>query len=103
MSFDARALSALDFPRVLDALAERSATSLGVERARGLRPSDDPERIARELDEVEDALFGVSLSLPRVVGRGGVVDTISPSLTGPERQELERSASVLRAALAALD
>lgn len=68
MSFDARALSALDFPRVLDALAERSATSLGVERARGLRPSDDPERIARELDEVEDALFGVSLSL------GGIQD-----------------------------
>ena len=68
MSFDARALSALDFPRVLDALAERSATSLGAERARALRPSDDPERIARELDEVEDALFGVSLSL------GGIHD-----------------------------
>ncbi|WP_291431325.1 endonuclease MutS2 [Deinococcus sp.] len=68
MSFDSRALSALDFPRVLDALAERSATSLGAERARALRPSDDPERIARELDEVEDALFGVSLSL------GGIHD-----------------------------
>ncbi|GHG31395.1 L-lactate dehydrogenase [Deinococcus indicus] len=47
--------------------------------------------------------FGVSLSLPRVVGRGGVVDTISPALTGPERQALERSAAVLRDALAALD
>ncbi|UBV42193.1 endonuclease MutS2 [Deinococcus taeanensis] len=68
MSFDARALSALDFPRVLAALAERSATSLGVERARALRPSDDAGRIARELDEVEDALFGVSLSL------GGIQD-----------------------------
>lgn len=68
MSFDARALSALDFPRVLSALAERSATTLGAERARALRPSDDAERIARELDEVEDALFGVSLSL------GGIQD-----------------------------
>ena len=68
MSFDARALSALDFPRVLSALAERSATTLGAERARALRPSDDAGRIARELDEVEDALFGVSLSM------GGIQD-----------------------------
>lgn len=68
MSFDARALSALDFPRVRDALAQRSATSLGAERARALAPSDDAGRIARELDEVEDALFGVSLSL------GGIHD-----------------------------
>ncbi|GGM07868.1 endonuclease MutS2 [Deinococcus aerophilus] len=68
MPFDARALSALDFPRIRDALAERSSTSLGVERARALAPSDDAGRIARELDEVDDALFGVSLSL------GGIQD-----------------------------
>ncbi|GAA5511792.1 endonuclease MutS2 [Deinococcus carri] len=68
MPFAPRALTALDFPRIRDALAERSATSLGVERARALLPSDDAERIARELDEVEDALFGVSLSL------GGIQD-----------------------------
>ena len=68
MAFDPRALSALDFPRIRDALAERSATSLGTERARALGPSDDAGRIARELDEVEDALFGVSLSL------GGIQD-----------------------------
>lgn len=68
MPFDARALTALDFPRIRDALTERSATSLGAERARALAPSDDVGRIARELDEVEDALFGVSLSL------GGIQD-----------------------------
>ncbi|GHF46247.1 DNA mismatch repair protein MutS2 [Deinococcus metalli] len=68
MAFDARALSALDFPRVRDALAERCATTLGTERALALVPSDDAGRIARELDEVEDALFGVSLSL------GGIQD-----------------------------
>ncbi|MCY1702440.1 endonuclease MutS2 [Deinococcus sp. SL84] len=62
------ALEALDFPRVRSALAQRAATGLGVERCLALRPSDDPERIARELDEVEDALFGVSLSL------GGIFD-----------------------------
>ncbi|WP_412028178.1 endonuclease MutS2 [Deinococcus yunweiensis] len=68
MAFDSRALSALDFPRICDALAQRCATTLGTERARALRPSDDAGRIARELDEVEDALFGVSLSL------GGIQD-----------------------------
>ncbi|QBY10297.1 endonuclease MutS2 [Deinococcus metallilatus] len=68
MPFAARALTALDFPRIRDALAERSATSLGVERARALLPSEDAGRIVRELDEVEDALFGVSLSL------GGIQD-----------------------------
>nr|WP_246580335.1 endonuclease MutS2 [Deinococcus aestuarii] len=61
-------MSALDFPRIRDALAERSATSLGAERARALLPSEDGGRVARELDEVEDALFGVSLSL------GGIQD-----------------------------
>ncbi|PTA67983.1 endonuclease MutS2 [Deinococcus arcticus] len=86
MSFDARALSALDFPLILSALAERSATTLGAARARSLRPSSDAERIARELDEVEDALFGVSLSL------GGIQDISELHaraqegrvLTGPE-------------------
>lgn len=68
MPFDARALSALDFPRIRDALAERSSTPLGVERARAVLPSTDAGRVARELDEVEDALFGVSLSL------GGIGD-----------------------------
>lgn len=47
--------------------------------------------------------FGVSLSLPRVVGRGGVLDTVLPALTDTERAELDRSAAVLREALAALD
>ena len=68
MAFDSRALFALDFPRISAALAERAATTLGRERAEALRPSDDAGRIARELDEVDDALFGVSLSL------GGIHD-----------------------------
>ncbi|ACO45335.1 endonuclease MutS2 [Deinococcus deserti] len=68
MPFDSRALSALDFPRVRDALEQRSSTTLGAERARALLPSEDAGRVARELDEVEDALFGVSLSL------GGIQD-----------------------------
>lgn len=66
--FEGTALEALDFPRVRAALSQRAATSLGVERCLALQPSEDAGRIARELDEVEDALFGVSLSL------GGIAD-----------------------------
>ena len=43
--------------------------------------------------------FGVTLSLPSVVGRAGVVDTLSPEMTAEERQALERSAETLRNAL----
>jgi L-lactate dehydrogenase len=37
----------------------------------------------------------VTLSLPRVVGRGGVVATLSPSLSGEEHAALRRSAELL--------
>ncbi|WP_291430324.1 L-lactate dehydrogenase [Deinococcus sp.] len=47
--------------------------------------------------------FGVSLSLPRVVGRSGVLDTVLPALTDTERADLDASAAVLRASLASLD
>ncbi|MHA0035934.1 L-lactate dehydrogenase [Deinococcus sp. PESE-13] len=40
--------------------------------------------------------YGVSLSLPRVVGRQGVLSTLHPKLTGDEQQKLEQSAGVLR-------
>ena len=68
VSFEEAALATLDFPRIRAALASRAATGLGVERAAGLCPSDSAVVIGRELDELEDALFGVSLSL------GGVQD-----------------------------
>jgi L-lactate dehydrogenase len=44
--------------------------------------------------------LGVSLSLPAVVGRGGVVRTLPAQLSGDEREGLARSAAVLRDALA---
>ncbi|UBV42287.1 L-lactate dehydrogenase [Deinococcus taeanensis] len=46
--------------------------------------------------------FGISLSVPRVLGRAGVLDTVLPALTGAERDALERSAQVLRDARAQL-
>ncbi|MGI8747292.1 MAG: endonuclease MutS2, partial [Deinococcus sp.] len=66
--FQEGALATLDFPRIREALSSRAATPMGVERARALCPSSDAVRIGRELDELEDALFGVSLSL------GGIQD-----------------------------
>jgi L-lactate dehydrogenase len=44
--------------------------------------------------------FGVTLSLPSVVGRHGIVSVLEPELTAEERAGLEKSAQTLRAALA---
>jgi len=43
--------------------------------------------------------FGVTLSLPSVVGRAGVISVLEPELTAEERAGLEKSAQTLRAAL----
>jgi L-lactate dehydrogenase len=45
--------------------------------------------------------FGVTLSLPSVVGRGGVTEVLNPALSAEERVGLEKSAETLRKALAA--
>jgi DNA mismatch repair protein MutS2 len=66
--FDAHALDTLDYPRVRRALMDRASTPMGTELAHTLCPVADASRITRELDELEDALFGVSLSL------GGIGD-----------------------------
>jgi L-lactate dehydrogenase len=43
--------------------------------------------------------FGVTLSLPSVVGRRGIVQVLEPELSDEERTELEKSAESLRMAL----
>lgn len=43
--------------------------------------------------------FGVTLSLPSVLGRSGVSRILEPEMTTEERQALERSADVLRSAV----
>jgi L-lactate dehydrogenase len=40
--------------------------------------------------------FGVTLSLPSVVGRGGVIRSFEPEMSGEERQALEAGAANLR-------
>lgn len=46
--------------------------------------------------------YGVTLSLPSVVGRGGVIRVLEPAMSADERAQLERSADRLRAAGARL-
>ena len=43
--------------------------------------------------------MGVTLSLPSVVGRIGVISVLQPDLTATERSALENSAESLRSAL----
>jgi L-lactate dehydrogenase len=44
--------------------------------------------------------FGVTLSLPSVVGRGGVIDMLQPELSDDERDGLRKSAQNMKDALA---
>ncbi len=46
--------------------------------------------------------YEVTLSVPTVVGRGGVVRRLPPDLSATERQALDRSAETLRSAVARL-
>jgi L-lactate dehydrogenase len=46
--------------------------------------------------------FGVTLSLPSVVGKDGVERLIEPEMSDTERQGLQRSAEAIRAALSRL-
>ncbi len=43
--------------------------------------------------------FGVTLSLPSIVGRGGVIEVLPPDLSDEERSGLDQSADSLRQAL----
>ncbi len=44
--------------------------------------------------------YGATLSLPSVLGRGGVIETLAPKLSEDERQALQRSAETLQQAVA---
>jgi L-lactate dehydrogenase len=43
--------------------------------------------------------FGVTLSLPSVIGRGGLIEVLEPDMSEEERAGLQKSASLLKAAL----
>jgi L-lactate dehydrogenase len=50
-----------------------------------------------------NAEFGVTLSLPSVVGRDGVNDILEPEMSDGERKGLQRSADAIRAAVSRLN
>jgi L-lactate dehydrogenase len=43
--------------------------------------------------------FGVTLSLPSIVGRRGVIEVLEPAMSGAEREGLKKSADALGTAL----
>ena len=45
-----------------------------------------------------NAKYGLTLSMPSIVGRAGVVRILEPDMTDEERQALQRSAETLRKA-----
>jgi L-lactate dehydrogenase len=49
-----------------------------------------------------NAAYGVTLSVPSVVGRGGVTRVLEPEMNEAERQGLERSAKTLQQAVAGI-
>jgi L-lactate dehydrogenase len=49
-----------------------------------------------------DVEYGVTLSMPSVLGRTGVVQILEPAMSDEERQALERSAETLKAAVAGI-
>ncbi|MBV8535987.1 MAG: lactate dehydrogenase, partial [Alphaproteobacteria bacterium] len=48
------------------------------------------------------ARYGVTLSLPGLLGRSGVTQTFEPAMSDGEREKLEKSAGALREALSSL-
>ncbi|HYC02008.1 MAG TPA: L-lactate dehydrogenase [Azospirillaceae bacterium] len=61
----------------------------------------DDERALATCSIVTDNVEGVgpvALSLPRLIGAGGVLETLAPVLDGDERAALKRSAEILRTA-----
>ena len=63
------------------------------------------ERRALTVSRVQEGVFGaglkdVALSLPAIVGSGGAAEVLEPEISADERQQLLRSADVLRKAAA---
>jgi L-lactate dehydrogenase len=72
---------------------------IGAALARIVQAIRDDERAVFTLSNTHAPGFDdVSLSLPRVVGRGGICSTLNPALSADERDSLIRSAEILRKA-----
>jgi L-lactate dehydrogenase len=72
--------------------------------ALGWSPRDSREMVLRDERAVipvgcYNPTFGVTLSLPSVIGREGVHRVLEPEMSDAERQGLQRSAEAIKAAL----
>jgi L-lactate dehydrogenase len=77
---------------------EASQYGIGIVSARIAEMVLRDERAAIPIGSYQQA-FGVTLSLPSIVGRSGVTAVLQPDLVPEERSGLEKSAETLRAAL----
>ena len=81
----------------------KGATYFGIAAgvARMLRAIRDDERVVLTLSTLNPEVEGVeevALSLPRVLGKGGILTTLYPDLSEDERRALRRSAEILKQA-----
>jgi len=84
-------------------IAGKGATAFGIGAglARLARAVLSDERALLTASILEDEIMGVpevALSLPRLIGRGGVLDTFAPDLTATEADALRQSAEILKEA-----
>ena len=78
---------------------DASQYGIGIVSARIAEMVLHDERAAIPIGSYQRA-FGVTLSLPSIVGRAGVISVLQPDLSAEERQGLGKSAASLKAALA---
>ena len=78
---------------------DASQYGIGIVSARIAEMVLRDERAAVPIGSYQRA-FGVTLSLPSIVGRAGVISVLQPDLSAEERQGLGKSAASLKAALA---
>ncbi|MEO6526761.1 MAG: L-lactate dehydrogenase [Gemmatimonadaceae bacterium] len=80
--------------------------AIGLTTAALLRSALRGERRVLTVSRVQDGALGmgdVALSLPTIVDAAGAVEVVPPKLNDDERAALERSADVLRKAIASLE
>lgn len=83
-----------------------TAYGIGAGLARLAHAVTTDERALITVSIVDDDVEGVpdvALSLPRIVGRDGVIETLAPDLEEAERTALRRSAEILKQAADAAD
>jgi L-lactate dehydrogenase len=80
---------------------QASQFGIGIATARIVEAILRDERIVIPVGSYQ-AEFGVTLSVPSILGRTGVVQRLAPEMSEEERQGLRRSAEALQAALARL-